>query len=391
MDLESLKEYATERQCEIIDAVILHGSNAKAAEALSTDKRGLIRTLKRAKEQASRQGWSPDHDYVHSVPDTHIVKGVSTFYDSHGTPIRQWVKSDLKKQSEREALESFVEALKDDLPKYKPLPSKPLTDIPTELTAYIIGDAHIGMLATSKRNRGEGDWNIGIAEQVTKEAIGKLIKAAGPTDTGVLIDLGDMQHADNMQSTTTSGTQLDVDGDFGDTIAACVRIYRESIDMMLKNHNHVHVICVRGNHNSNTSRVINVLLQSFYSEEKRLTIHDNCHKYQSLIYGNNLIITHHGDRLKAERAQEYVARSMYKEWGQCEHRHMLCGHIHHAVSKEVGGLMVEWFQALPAPDAWHSDSGYGAKRSMSAVVYDKQHGEVSRFKVNINQLGEGNE
>ena len=178
MDLESLKEFATERQCQIIDAVILHGSHIKAADALCIDKRGLIRTLKRAKSNASRHGWSPDHDMVHSVPDTHVVKGVSTFYDEHGTPIRQWVKSDLKKQSEQEVLESFVEALKDDLPKYQPLPSKPLTDIPMELTAYIVGDAHIGMLATSTRNRGEGDWNIGIAEQVTKEAISKLIKAS---------------------------------------------------------------------------------------------------------------------------------------------------------------------------------------------------------------------
>jgi len=391
MSLESLKEFATDRQCEIIDAIIEHGSQAKAATALNTNLRGMQRAVKRAKENASRRGWSPEHDMNHSVPDTHVVKGVSTFYDENGTPIRQWVKSDLKKQSEQEALEAFVTALRDDLPKYQPLPSNPLKSMPQELTAYVIGDAHIGMKASTDRNRGEGDWNLEIAERVTKGAIYKLIKAAGPTDTGLLLDLGDMQHADNMQSTTTSGTQLDVDGDFGDTIAACVRIYRESIEMMLDNHNHVYVMCVRGNHNSSTSRIMNVMLQSFYSECNRVTIMDNCHKYQSLVYGNNLLVTHHGDRLKAERGQEYIARSMYKEWGLCEHRHMLCGHIHHAVSKEVGGLMVEWFQALPAPDAWHSDSGYGAKRSMSAIVYDKEHGEISRFKVNINQLGGDNE
>ena len=48
MDLESLKEFATQRQCQIIDAVISYGLNRKAVEALNIDKRGLIRTLKRA-------------------------------------------------------------------------------------------------------------------------------------------------------------------------------------------------------------------------------------------------------------------------------------------------------------------------------------------------------
>mgnify|MGYP000560091522 CR=1 FL=1 len=90
--------------------------------------------------------------------------------------------------------------------------------------------------------------------------------------------------------------------------------------------------------------------------------------------------------MKPERAHVYIARSMAKEWGQCEHRHLLMGHIHHHTSKEVGGLFTEHFQALPAPDAWHSDSGYGAKRSMSCIVYDKQHGEIQRHKVGIDQL-----
>ncbi len=116
MSLESLKEFATPRQCQIIDAIGKHGSQSKAAVALGITQRCLERTLRRSRDSASRQGWSPDHDMTHSVPDTHVVKGVSTFYDENGVPIRQWVKSDLKRQSQEEALESFVEALRSDLP-----------------------------------------------------------------------------------------------------------------------------------------------------------------------------------------------------------------------------------------------------------------------------------
>ena len=385
MSLESLKEFATPRQCQIIDAIGKHGSQSKAAVALGITQRCLERTLRRSRDSASRQGWSPDHDMTHSVPSTHVVKGVSTFYDENGVPIRQWVKSDLKRQSQEEALESFVEALKSDLPKYQPLPSKPLTDIPEALTAYVIGDAHIGMLVSKERN-GDSDWNLEIAERVTLKAIEKLIKASGPTEVGLMLDLGDFGHSDSLQNTTSSGTSMDMDGDYGESIAAQVRIYRKAIDMMLKNHNKVMLMQVRGNHNSSSSRCMNIMFQSFYADETRLEVLDNAHKFQSITFGNNLLVTHHGDRMKPQRAFEYVARSLSKEWGKCEHKHMLMGHIHHHTASEIGSMLIETFQALPAGDAWHSDSGYGAKRTMTAIVYCKEHGEQQRHKVGIGQL-----
>jgi len=386
MDLEALKEFATPRQCIVIDAVILYGSNGKAADALKVDKRGLIRTIKRAKASAARQGWSPDHDMTHVVPSTHVVKGVSTFYDEMGVPIRQWVKSDLKKEAQEASLQAFADALMEELPKYEPLPYKDITGLPEQLTAYVIGDAHIGMLATTSRNKGEGDWSLEIAERVTLGAIDTLIKASGGSDTALMLDLGDFQHSDNLQNTTTAGTVVDVDGEFGETIAASVRIYRSAIDLLLAAHNRVVLMMVRGNHNSSTSRVMNVMLQTFYENEPRVEVRDNAHKFQSITYGNNLLVSHHGDKMKPMRAFEFITRSMAKEWGQCEHKHLLMGHVHHHTAIEIGGMLCETYQALPAPDSWHSDSGYGATRSMSCVVYDKQHGEVQRHKVGIGQL-----
>tara|TARA_R110002153_G_scaffold173389_1_gene326120 strand:+ start:43 stop:441 length:399 start_codon:yes stop_codon:yes gene_type:complete len=131
---------------------------------------------------------------------------------------------------------------------------------------------------------------------------------------------------------------------------------------------------------------MNIMLQAFYEQEPRVEVLENAHKFQSLVYGNQLILTHHGDRMKPQRGLEFAVRSLYREWGQCEHKHLLMGHIHHHTAVEIGGMLCETFQALPAGDAWHSDSGYGAKRSMSAIVYDKEHGEIQRHKVGIGQL-----
>ena len=386
MELESLKEFATARQCQVIDAIQEHGSQSKAAKALDINPRTLERSLQTVKRQASKRGWSPDHDMTHSVPSTHVVKGVSTFYDENGSPIRQWVKSDLKKQSQEDALQSFAEGLVEDLPKYQSLPLKPLTDIPQALTAYVIGDAHIGMKVTKERN-GDSDWDLAIAERVTVGAIEKLIQASGGSDTALMLDLGDFGHSDNLNNTTSSGqNHMDMDGDYGDSVAAQVRVYRRSIDLLLAAHNKVILMQVRGNHNSSTSRCMNIMLKAFYENEPRVEVMDNAHKFQHITYGNNLLVTHHGDRMKPQRAFEYVARSLSKEWGQCDHKHMLMGHVHHETSVEIGGMLISTHQALPAGDAWHSDSGYGAKRTMSAIVYDKKHGEVQRHKVGIGQL-----
>jgi len=50
VDLESLKEFATQRQCEIIDALIKNGTQASAAKDLGLNIRTLERSLKRVKE-----------------------------------------------------------------------------------------------------------------------------------------------------------------------------------------------------------------------------------------------------------------------------------------------------------------------------------------------------
>ena len=387
MNLLELKQFATTRQCEIIDAVIKHGSQGKAAKYLGINSRSLERGLQSAKRQAAKRGWSPQHDYVHSVPDTHVVKGVSTFYDSDGVPIRQWVKSDLKKESQEAALQAFADGLIQELPKYKPSPKKPMTELPEYLTAFAIGDAHIGMKVTKERN-GDSDWNLEIAERVTVGAIEKLIHASGGSDTALMIDLGDFGHSDGLHNTSSAGTAMDVDGDYGNSVCAQVRVYRRSIDLLLASYNKVILMMVRGNHNSSTSRCMNIMLQAFYEGEPRLTVLDNAHKFQHITYGNNLLVTHHGDRMKPQRAFEYTARSLSTEWGQCEHKHLLMGHVHHATSVEIGGMLCETFQALPAGDAWHSDSGYGAKRTMSSIVYCKEFGEIQRHKVGIDQLEE---
>jgi len=385
MDLERLKEWATPRQCEIIDAIISHGTQKKAADALGIRKQTIQSALKGLKKRAARHGWSPDHDMVYPAPETHVVKGVSTLYGPTGMVKQQWVKTDLKKEQLTEALHQVAADLCETLPKYEPKEDT-ITLTTDALSAYVIGDGHIGMYVKAEHNMSEGDWNLEIAEAATINAINKLVNLSGGTDVGMLVDVGDFMHFNDGSKTTQSGNVLDVDGDLKDVVAATVRIYRTAINLMLEKHRGVVLMKVRGNHDRDAALIINTMLEVVYENEPRVTILDNRHKFVHFVYGNNLFVGHHGDRMKIEQAYQFITRNLSFEWGHTEYRHMFLGHIHHQTAKEHGGMFFESYNTIAPTDEWHSHSGYGSKRSMTSIIFDRVHGEVQRHKVNINQV-----
>jgi predicted phosphodiesterase len=386
---EYLTQYAkTDRQLEVLEAIIEAGDMSAASRSLGIHCTTVRKMVECVKRYAAHHGNSPEHGMVHPCADGYRIKGESAYHvyeDEFGNKIRKWVKTEIDNETDEDMLIAFAEELSKDIPKYVPyIPTPETTN--KSMKSYKIGDAHIGMKVTKERN-GDADWDLEIAERVTVEAIRTLANASEGSEVGMLCDLGDFGHADNMAGTTSSGkNHMDLSGDYGDSLFAQQRIYRKGIDILLGKHKNVIVMMVRGNHNDSTARAVNVMLQAFYENEPRVQVMDNRHKFQHLVYGKNLIVTHHGDRMKPSRAYEYVTRSLSKQWGLCDHKHLVMGHVHHSTSVEIGGMLCETFQALPAGDAWHSDSGYGAKRSMSAIVYDKVHGEVQRHKVSIDQL-----
>ena len=72
-----------------------------------------------------------------------------------------------------------------------------------------------------------------------------------------------------------------------------------------------------------------------------------------------------------------------KQIPKSKNRYCHLGHIHHHTAREVGSMHFEHWGSLTATDQWHSDSGYGAERSMTAVVYHKENGEDSRVKIKV--------
>jgi hypothetical protein len=388
MDWESYLPFCqSERQREIVQLRAQGLSAEKVSESIGIARRTILATCARVKANAAKQGYSPDHDMIHTVPDGFTVSGTSTLYKD-GALLMQWVKSknDTVAMFE-EALEHFKEGLIEDVQgKAEPI-EKPNNDKdPNLLASYLIGDHHLGMVAWTPET-GDDNYDISISTKLLFNAVDTLSQMSSHADIGVLINLGDMMHANNLKNQTGSQTHtLDVDGRMGKSIRAVGQMYKRLVTRMLEAHSEVWVINVRGNHDPDASLWLNEMVKMYYEHEPRVKVFDNYNKFLHFKWGYNLVALHHGDKINVQRLYEKITSSLAKEWGESKYRFAWTGHIHHKQAHEIGGLHHESWNVLPPTDSYHSEHLYGSSRSMTTVLLHKEFGEHSRFKVGIDQL-----
>ena len=377
----------TERQKEVISRVEQGKSQRAIANELGLGRGTVVGHIEAVKKCAAKQGYSPEHDYTHPVPDGFTVKGVSTYYNDVGKPVGQWVKSQSDKEHALQvALDHFKLGLKDELQGLaKPVKKSNSKKLKDRMAVTIVGDHHLGMLAWSPETGGDA-WDLQLAQETLIKGVDKLLESTGDCSVGVLLNVGDMIHANNLKGETGSGTALDVDGRAGKTIRAAGNLFQIIVTRMLQQYDEVWLINARGNHDPDASLWLNEMLRMYYEKDKRVKVFDNFNKFIHFEWGNNFVVTHHGDKIRTRQLYEAITRDYAEQWGRTKYRFAWTGHIHHKQSEELGGLTWESWSVLPPPDAWHSASGYGSQRSISCVVLDKEHGEFSRFKVGIEAL-----
>ena len=110
------------------------------------------RTVRRWKIKLAKEGFSPDHNMTHDVPEGFEVKGVSTYYGKDGEVVGQWVKSTQEHSDILSKIKETIDSWIEGIPRVK---SKKFdVDVANDLMAvYPLGDPHIGMYA-SKENYG---------------------------------------------------------------------------------------------------------------------------------------------------------------------------------------------------------------------------------------------
>ncbi len=385
---ERVKEFATSLQREAIDAVNAAGGNrAAAARALGIKRTAVKDRVCDALKRAARAGYSPEHDYQHPQPDGFHVKGVSTLYDAAGNVVQQWVKSN-KDQEDR--FELMREAVASIAEPFRGQSDRKLIKVPRgarsdQMSTYLQGDPHIGMLAWAIETG--ADFDLGIAERNMCAAVDRLVSLAPPTRVGWLINIGDFFHTDNGSNRTSrSGHALDVDSRYAKMARVGVRTQRRCIDRMLEKHEEVWCTNHIGNHDDYSSLWLSIALGEFYANNPRVRIDLSPAKHRYERFGKCLIGTTHGDTGRPADLPGIMSVDRRDDWGECTYCHWYTGHVHHDAAKEFRGCTWESLRTLATRDAWHTAEGYRSMRDMKLDVWDEKRGRILRHTVGIEEV-----
>lgn len=382
----ALKEWATPRQAQFIDAWNEHGTAAAASRALGLrspqNVNDAIRTVK--KKAAAHGGYAPGHFKSGVAPGYRMGK-VTVQRGADGAVERTWERQSPDADGMREAMQAAAKAMAEDLPRVLPVPRPFTTGGDNLCNLFTLTDSHVGMLAWHRE--GGDSWDLRIAEDTLVRAFEHMIAYAPRARVAVINQLGDFLHWDGLEAVTPShGHVLDGDGRFSKVVAVAIRILRRVIDLALASHDEVHVVMAEGNHDMASSVWLRHMFAALYENEPRLTVNDSELPFYVYQHGETMLAFHHGHKKKNDSLPELFAAQYAKVWGNTTKRYAHVGHRHHVEEKEHSGMKVVQHSTLAARDAYAARGGWTTERQAIAITYHASHGEVARATVTPGML-----
>jgi hypothetical protein len=385
---------------EIVAAYAAHGSHRKAARALNMKRSTYANRLRDARRvlncpegfELARVSTMLDADgdprstsviarpargEVHDLPEGHALRRVSALIDADGRVIQKWVIS----TPEGQRIETLAAALRAELAdteRLAPIDAPGFTDDDL-LTLYPIADQHHGLYSWAAETG--DDYDLSISERLLKQQLSRLVSLAPPSRRAVVLGLGDFFHTDGHDAVTVaSRNQLDRDGRQAKVQNSGIRLMRWSIDLALTKHELVHVTIRAGNHDPMSALWLAECIAIAYENEPRVIVDLDPSLFWYARFGEVLLSATHGHTCKPADFPSMIAAATGTAWGESAYRYGFQGHIHHETVIEKGGVRVETFQTIAGKDAWHAGKPYLAGRSMTAITYHRELGEVGRIK-----------
>ncbi len=335
---------------------------------------------------SKKKNTTEDFDVV-EVPM--VLAGMSESLDEEGNVVRRSRRYSMQAGKVGRQNAAVIQAIELIVKNHniKPIPriKAPKTSLKDLAVLYIMGDPHIGMHAWGRECG--ADFNLKIAERDLCNAILDLVDRSPAGEYGVLINLGDFLHMDNMRNQTErSGNVLDADTRWPLVLQKAVMIQEFMIRAMLKKHKKVRLINEIGNHDTQSAHAIMLIMEARFRENPRVEIDSSPMRQHYWDWGQTFISTTHGDMC---RMPEFPAlMCQHPKWSQTRFHYGYTGHVHHLSRIEKGGAVVESFRTLAPKDAWHAGMGYTAGREMVSIVLHKKHGEIQRLTAPISLVEE---
>jgi len=353
-------------------------SYAEIAARLGRNQRTIERQVKTARQARERmQNIDPAIQDSMRAAGTNMVPALAwaKTKNEEGTSYSVLLKPD-------QDTTSVAERIRDALEGMKPLPRvKPPKDCDSDLlTVYCIADAHIGMYAWAQE-AGE-DYNTDAAAHRINEWMSRLVDAAPAAETAVVLDVGDLTHADNDTAMTpTSGHVLDVDTRFWRTIDITIQTMARAAERALEKHKNVLVRILPGNHNISAYLAITFALAERWRENPRIEVQKDPSEFWAYEFGRCLVAAHHGHRAKAQKMVLFLADEYPEIWGRTHWRYLFTGHLHHHKAEDIGGVLWRQLRAVAPRDAYAYSNAYASRSQASALTFHKERGEISSIKV----------
>jgi hypothetical protein len=385
MSYEGLKAFATETQRKYIDAIKSAGSIRAAGRALRVADTTIGASLRTLQRKAAREGMAPGH-FESGVAPGYLMGKVTVQRGASGAVERTWERQSPEQTAMMDAIKEAYAAMAQELPRVPPTGFTAATDDKLA-TLYTLTDSHVGMLAWAEE--GGADWDLQIAEATLVGCFAQMVRASPAAKIGFVNQLGDFLHYDSAVAPVTpqSGHVLDADGRFPKMVSTAVRVLRRVVGLALEKHEQVVLLLAEGNHDMGSSVWLRVMFKALYEDEPRVTVIDSALPYYTYQHGKTMLAFHHGHLKKNDQLPILFAAQFPKIWGVTTKRYAHCGHRHHVEEKEHSGMTVIQHATLAARDAYAARGGWISERSVTAITYHSEYGQVARNTVTPEMLG----
>lgn len=390
---EKLKQWASPTQARYIDAINEHGGKKPAGRVLGVAPSTIREAIKAVEKRAAAHGYAPAHGLNSIIPEPFVARGHSTLEkvgpNGEREQVLQWTKTRLDDEQYQAMLTAAVESFVND----NVAPIAPVSEGPAfyrdDIIPWInIGDAHFGMIAHASES-GE-DFNLEIAENEMKAAIGLVIDEMAATERLVIQDMGDFTHYENTSKVTErSRHALDVDGTMPEMIRVYSRTMRWLVEKALTKAKHVDVIINQGNHSRSNDFWMVELLKVAYGHTGRVHVLNNDQPFIAYRMGQTLVLCHHSDQVKPKGLADVMTTDFRKDYGETTFHYVDVGHVHHGmVMKEHPSVKVESFNQLARADNYAYANGYRSRSSLTVIYRSTKYGEIGRRVLSLEELQE---
>ncbi len=277
--------------------------------------------------------------------------------------------------------DELLAAMKAAAPKYPALKYKKVTD--GHLLVVDPADVHVGKLAVKSETGYTYDMETAV-RMVQEGVSGILAKSSGfPIEKIVLVVGNDILHRDTPHNVTTSGTRQDVDGMWHEAFIAARKLYVSLVEQLMQKAP-VHVVFNPSNHDYASGYMLADALYCWFNKSKNVTFDNDIIHRKYYQYGENMIVTSHGDGAKFADMPLLMASEQPKMWAGTRHRYVYLHHLHHKIKhqflsgKDYPGITVEYLRSPSASDGWHHKNGFtGAPQAIEGFIHHPTQGRVA--------------